>query len=131
MAEEAELELHGARQAGWMERLEREHDNLRATLRWSLEIGEQQSALRVGGALWWFWNIQGHASEGRRFLERALVGSDKVGVPVRAKALRTAGGLAYVQGDYDQAENLCRDSLALFRELTDARYTAEILWMLG
>ncbi len=131
LAEEAELEFQGTQQAGWMERLEREHDNLREVLRWSLELEEREMALRLGGALWWFWNIHGHLSEGGRFLERALVGSGRVVAPVRAKALRTAGGLGYTQGDFERAERLCHESLALFRELADTHHTADTLHMLG
>jgi predicted ATPase/transcriptional regulator with XRE-family HTH domain len=131
LAEKAERELHGTQQTEWMQRLEREHDNLREVLHWSLELEEREIALRLGGALWWFWNIRGHLSEGRRFLEHALRGSERVVGTVRAKALSTAGGLAYVQGDFDRAERLCRQGLVLFQELRDTHYIADTLWMLG
>ena len=53
LAEEAEPELAGSQQVIWLERLEREHDNLRAVMRWSLERGEIEhsieAALRLGG----------------------------------------------------------------------------------
>lgn len=130
LAEEAEGAFHGPQQARWMERLEQEHDNLREVLRWLLKLPEREMALRLGGALWWFWNTHGHV-EGSRFLEQALAGSDRVVAPVRAKALRTAGGLGYVQADFERAEALCRESLALFRELGEIHNIADTLWMLG
>src|SRR5437762_12915767 len=79
LAEQAELELGGPQQAAWLERLEREHDNLRAALSWSLEqAGDEEAgqrreiALRFGGALEKFWEVHGYWSEGRTLLERAL-----------------------------------------------------------
>jgi len=72
LAEDAEIEIGGARQAAWLERLEREHDNLRAALQWSLEQAadegskaarNKEAALRLGGALRNFWIVHGHISE--------------------------------------------------------------------
>jgi non-specific serine/threonine protein kinase len=68
MAEEAEPELFGPRDVEGFERLEGEHDNLRAALSWSLERGEAELALRLGGALGMFWHAHGHLGEGRRWL---------------------------------------------------------------
>ena len=64
LAEEAEPELEGPQQGLWLERLEREHDNLRAALSWVLERGEGELGLRFGGALWRFWYNRGYMSEG-------------------------------------------------------------------
>ena len=72
LAEEAYPELRGPDQLEWLERLEAEHDNMRAALSWALERKEVEVALRLGGALWWFWWMRGHNSEGRRWLEEAL-----------------------------------------------------------
>ncbi len=103
----------------WLNRLEIEHDNLRAALSWSLEQGEIEIVLRMGGALWWFWFVRGHFAEGRRWLERALAGT--VGAPPspRAKALNGAGVLAFYQGEIGLAGQLCGGSLALSRQLDD------------
>ena len=72
LAEEAYPELKGANQLEWLERLEAEHDNMRAALSWALERKEAEVALRLGGALWSFWSMRGYYSEGRRWLEEAL-----------------------------------------------------------
>src|SRR6266513_2617948 len=90
LSEKAEPELVGPRQAMWLERLEREHENLRAVMQWSLEQAEgergdartRQIALRLGGALRQFWNMRSYYSDGRDFLERALSRSDGVAASV-------------------------------------------------
>ena len=137
LAEEAEQELDGPKQAMWLERLEREHDNLRAVMRWSLERGEaghsMETALRLGGtlALLRLWLVRGYLSEGRSFLERALARSEGVAVSIRAKALEAAANLASLQDDTDRAEALFESSLALYRELGDRRGMAASLFWLG
>src|SRR5947209_3052711 len=135
LAEKAEPEFGGAEQARWLERLEREHDNLRAALSWSLEQGKarhrMEMALRLGGALRRFWLVHAHIGEGRAFLEQALAESGKVSPPVRAKALMTAANLAVSQNDYDRTQSLCQESLALFQELGDQPGSAFSLYLLG
>ncbi len=66
LAEEARQELTGPRQTEWFDRLENEHDYLRAALSWSLERGDAETALQMNAELWWFWYKRGHLSEGRR-----------------------------------------------------------------
>jgi predicted ATPase/DNA-binding CsgD family transcriptional regulator len=122
LAEEAEPTLCSAERENWVHRLEREHDNIRTALSWSVERKEAATALRLGGALWRFWLLHGHLSEGRQWLEKALaVAVPQVPSALRAKALNGAGVLAHYQGDYRQAKVLCEESLALFRELGDKR----------
>ncbi len=124
----------------WSDRLEQEHDNLRAAMQWSLEEMESRKeiALRLGGALRSFWYARGYLSEGLDFLERALVGSDEVEMPARAAALYAAARLYEVRGNYDRAEPFLLKSLALYRELGDpARVAyalhlqADIAWRRG
>lgn len=135
LAEQAEPELGGPQQAAWLERLEREHDNLRAALRWSVEPGAAQPAiemgLRLGGALRRFWLVRGHWSEGQSFLERALAASESIAAPVRAQALIAAANIAVTQSDFDRAEALCQESLALFRKLGDQPGIAFSLYLLA
>ena len=123
LAELAEPHLTGPEQAGWGERLERDHDNLRAALTWACAAGEATLGLRLAGALWRFWSGRGHLSEGRRWLRDtlALTGGDRVAAPepeptVQARALTGAALLAIAQGAYDEAEDLCARGLALTRE---------------
>jgi predicted ATPase len=72
LAEEADPELRGANQLEWLERLEAEHDNMRAALSWASERNEAEVALKLGGALSLFWLLRDYHSEGRRWLEEAL-----------------------------------------------------------
>ena len=125
LAEEAEPELKGEQQVAWLERLEREHDNLRAAISWSLERGNIQNAARLGWALWLFWGIHAHFAEGRRLMEQALSAMGDAGeASALAKALFVAGMMANYQGDHWSAEPLIEESLELFRELEDKPGTA-------
>src|SRR5439155_7571246 len=87
LAEEADPRMRGAEQASWLERLEREHDNLRAALGWTRSSGDAETDLRLNAALWEFFLWHGHLSEGQRWLEAALARRDAVSVGVRARAL--------------------------------------------
>jgi len=121
LAERAEAALTGPGQRAWLDLLEQEYDNLRAALGWALEVGEPQPALRLGGALWFFWDMRGHLREGRAWLDRAL-GHPAAQLPTAARvwALNAAGWLALVGGEYPVATALHEAALGLARELDDA-----------
>jgi tetratricopeptide (TPR) repeat protein len=97
--------------------LQTEHENLRAALRWSIEHDDADVGLRIVGALWRFWHLAGHLSEGRRWTAAVLDLPSAAGRTVaRAKALSAAGGLAYWQGDvaavraaYEEAAAICEE----------------------
>jgi predicted ATPase/class 3 adenylate cyclase/DNA-binding CsgD family transcriptional regulator len=135
LLEEAEPQLWGPRQVRWLQRLEQEHDNLRAAMQWLLEQGEagqsMEMALRLGVALRSFWLTHGHYTEGRTFLEQALARSEGIEATVRAKAFWAAATLACFQRDYEGAEALSKESLTLYRELGDRRGIAYALYQLG
>ena len=113
LAEEAYPELRGPDQLEWLERLEVEHDNMRAALSWALERREAEVSLRLGCALWWFWSLRDYYSEGRRWLEAALAIEGRVSPEERAMALAGVGALAKDQGDYDGAKEACQEGLQL------------------
>jgi len=126
LAERAEPGLQGPDQRIWLDRLETEHDNLRAALRWSEESREPHVALQLAAALGRFWTVRGHLSEGRQFLESALA-SERGAPALRAKAFNAAGGLAHDQGDYEMARRSYERSLAIRRELGDRKDIARSL----
>jgi tetratricopeptide (TPR) repeat protein len=131
LVQTAEPKLTGVEQGSWLERLEQEQENLRIALQWLEEHNEIEAALRFGGALWRFWWARGYVNEGRTVLERLLRSAEGVAVSIRAKALNAAGVLARYQGDVERAEELCRESLNLFRALGDAQGIAASLGTLG
>ena len=114
LAEEAEPQVEGPQQAAWLDRLEEEHDNMRAALSWSLEQGEDaEMGLRMGAALGEFWYWQAHFAEGLRWLEEALAKSSPAPRAARAKALYRVSWLALMQGDLDRAIGAGEDGLEL------------------
>jgi predicted ATPase len=116
LAEKAVPELMGANQLEWLERLEIEHDNVRAALSWMLERGETELALQLGAAFSWFWEWRSYYAEGRRWLEEALRMDSQAPAATRANALAMAGNLAERQGDYDRSVELCEEGLELLRQ---------------
>jgi predicted ATPase len=106
LAEDAEPKLQGPEDVEWFERLEVEHDNMRAALSWARERREDEVALRLAGALGWFWDSHGHYSEGRKWLEEAMAKANGASAAALAKALDRLGSLTWGQGDFDRAEAL-------------------------
>ena len=132
LAEEAAPELAGAEQRKWLDRLETEHDNLRAALAWSAgdALGAAAS-LQMAGALGQFWLVRGHYKEGRDFLEKALNEEAPAATQVRAKALHSAGMLAVNQSDFVSAQTLLEESLRIYQHLEDKPGIARTIGSLG
>jgi predicted ATPase len=140
-AEAAVPALRSAEQGARADHLEREHDNLRAALRWCVESDESDAVaigLRLGAALWPFWALRGHVSEGRaRLRELVARAGDPAGLHAtepqtgpwgemsasgaapRAAALCAAGVLAWIQVDLAAAPPLFEESVRLFRTTED------------
>lgn len=127
LARKAEEELVGAEQGEWMELLEAEHEDLRAALGFSLEAGEAEKALILGGSLWLFWYTRGYYSEGRRWLELSLEATEEF-AKGRAKALNGLGNLIREQGDYERAEALHEEARVLYEETGKE---GGVAWSLG
>ena len=116
LAERAEPELRGVEQVLWCDRVEREHDNLRAALTWfESSEGRTDEHLRLVGALWRFWFSRGHYREGRQWAEKALSREHSGAARARAKAVLVAGDLARLMGDFAAADPLLEQSVALAR----------------
>jgi predicted ATPase len=127
LAEEAEPHVEG--DPVWIERLEAEHDNLRAALDRSEASGESLLALRLAGALVSFWE-SGHVAEGRQRLESVLSRDERPSAG-RAKALAGAALLARQSSDAAAARLRAGESLALYGELGDSSGTATATTFLG
>ncbi|GGK72437.1 tetratricopeptide repeat protein [Rufibacter glacialis] len=117
-AAEAETKLTSAERGPgrWLDKLNLEYENFRAVLEWCLENADMcQLGLGLAGNLFWFWNLRGHLSEGRKWLEALLdqtTGSDSS--VSRAKALYGAGGLAFLQSDYTMALSKLNESIEIW-----------------
>ncbi len=135
LAEGAEPELTKPQQMVWLDCLEREHHNLRAALRWALEMGEAEKLLRLTGALWRFWQTRGYLSEGLEWLQTALnlepTRSDVALAATRAKALTGAGWLLRDFGDFAGMKNCFEECLAICEHLEDKSQLAFALYSVG
>ena len=119
LAEEA-TEPSGAQGTGWLERFALEHDNFRAGLEWLTETGDAEWGLRLGTALFRFWEIREYLAEGRDRLGRLLkLAGAAAPTKSRTRALFAAGVLAGEQGDYTSAEKLISESQNIARQLGD------------
>jgi predicted ATPase/DNA-binding CsgD family transcriptional regulator len=131
LAETAEPLMRGPEQRIWLDTLEAERDNLRAALEWSLSPdGDSTLALRLTGALAWYWYNRSHLDEARRWLAQALARETTPSL-ARVKALAGAGRLAHIQQRSAEARPPLQECLALARALGDRWWTAWALHLLG
>jgi predicted ATPase len=132
LAERAESALEREDAAAWFNRLDSELDNVRAALDWSEVSRDTEAGLRLAGALRWFWDLRGHAREGREHLARLLA---QAGPDYRTftlvKALNAAGYLAVYQDDHAAARAYCEQAAALARQLEAQHEEAYALRMLA
>ena len=132
LAEEEASEQGGADGAEWLERFALEHDNLRAALEWLTETGDAEWGLRLGAALFRFWETREYLIEGRNRLAKLLKMPQAAAPPkARERVLFAAGVLALAQGDYAAGEGLLRESLEVARQLGDKQGAAVSLNALG
>jgi predicted ATPase/transcriptional regulator with XRE-family HTH domain len=132
LAERAEPLLHGPEQVAWLDRLEREQDNLRAALAWTGEHGTVDARLQLAIALSRYWASRGYLVEGRRWLQAVLAASEDGGAsPVlRMRALLKTGLMAKWQGDLDAGRRLLAEAVTAARDLGERRDEAEALnWL--
>jgi tetratricopeptide (TPR) repeat protein len=131
LAERSAPEFVRRDQVLWLDRIDRDNDNLRAVLRRSVENRDVRRGLRLANALYLF-RMQRHVGEGRTGLAELLAISDASGVAAsRARARSTAGAYAGVQGDFRGARSLLTDGLDLARQVGDRAEVAYALFALA
>ena len=129
--------LRSEEQALWMQRARRDHDNLRAALRFALQAELGEVAVAIAGGLWWFWNRQGLLHEGSAWLEASLRCPTQATTlsdlqrQQRARALNGAGSLATEQSDFASAMRYHQEGLVLRRALGDEMGVADVLHNMG
>ena len=117
-SEEAEPKIRGAEHFLWRTRLEVEHDNLRAALRWTLESQEAEMGMQLAFSLVAFWRASNQDREGRNWCEQVLAQpGTSARTAARAMALLAAGAMTMFQGDLPQAQLLLEESIAIGREV--------------
>jgi predicted ATPase len=119
VAEDVARSLQESVEEGVFERLEIDHDNLRAALDWASDVGDVELETRLAIALSHFWRVRGHLSEGRAYFERVLAHVEDADPRTRADALVHGATFPYRQGDIDPARTWWEESLALYRSLDD------------
>ena len=126
LAQELQGRIMSSEKRVWLDRLEEEHDNLRAAIGWALEVGAAETALRMCSALWRFWQMRGYLGEG---LDRTM---QALGLPhakdypeARADTLSAAAGLAYWLADSVRSRALYEEEIAARTGLGDRRGLAE------
>jgi predicted ATPase len=127
LAAGASVGVTGSEQANWLERLAREHDNLRAVFAYLLARDRMAEAARLGWALCWFWFIGGHGTEGRRWMARVLERADTLDLLDRARALGSAAALCFLQGDFEEALAACAEAFGLLMAEDERAVRAQVL----
>ncbi|HEV2113305.1 MAG TPA: protein kinase [Terriglobales bacterium] len=116
----------------WVSRFDLEHNNLRAALEYLIQLGNAEWGLRLGAAMFQFWETREHLTEAREWLRR-LLALPEANQPTnaRARVLFSAGVLAGEQGDYEAGHRLVEESLDICRLLSDTRGVGIALNALG
>ncbi len=131
LAEHAEPELRGGRAAEWLERLEQEHENIRAALEWSIE-SEPETALKIAASIQRFWWRYGHLAEGVEWTQRILNANGESGDPeLLASAYRGISSLSWNRGDFDGAVAFAEKGLKIALETGDKKLIINALHSVG
>jgi len=129
LAQQAQPHLFGPRRKEWLDRLEEDHDNLRAALDWAVASKDARTAMELSAGMWRFWQMRGHLHEGRRRMNDVLALPNSGDFPTeRLAALEAAGGLAYWQADMPVAQRFYDECLDLTRMQGDDRALANALY---
>lgn len=128
---EAETELKRPVQASWLISTEREYDNMSAALRWALESGRLEIALRLAWPLYRFWSVRGRLTEGREWLTKVLAAFPSGPISLQSKTRMAAGVLACMQDDFESGRRLLEESLVLAEDAGDKEVAAFTLNSLG
>lgn len=130
LAVASEPHMNAEDQLLWLDRLDRDHENIQAALGWAADAGEIDRALEAAASVWRFWLLRGHFAVGRAWLERLLSTPGERSV-ARARAHGAAGSLAYWQQIVEDTERHYGEALAISRELEDSMAIAQALYNLA
>ena len=126
VADAAASRIMGSEKRAWLDRLEQDHDNLRAAISWATGAGAAETALRMSADLWRFWQMRGYLAEGLERVSQALALKSSHDHPgVRADALSAAAGLAYWLAESERARSLYQEEIRARQDLGDRAGLAE------
>ena len=117
--------------APWLDRIELEHDNIRAAFAYVDSSGELERELRLAASMRYFWRVRGYVEEGRRRLERAVELSPGSEDALRARTLGEAGVMAFAATECERSRALWLEALPLFERLDDRREVGRALMEIG
>jgi predicted ATPase/class 3 adenylate cyclase len=121
--------LAGPDQRALLERLEREHDNIRAVLDRASAAGDATCAIRLAFAMWRFWQKRGHLYEARRRLEAmAAAPWSRTDPTLRARLMEALGGVLWWQADIAAMRTAYEEALGIWRQLGDKSEIANALY---
>jgi predicted ATPase len=125
LAEDAALKGEGYTPAG-LDRLDADRDNFRAAMRWALDEGEPELALRLACSLEGLWVVRAH-EEGHRWVTEALESAPDAPPDLRAVGLMCAASTIFLTRDYERSAALAEEALGLFGQLGDKKRVADML----
>ena len=132
LVEAAAPQLSGDDQRRWLSRLERDHDNIRTALERTTALPDAPSAIRLGSAMWRYWQKRGHLAEAQRRLSRIAAEPSSWDDPVlRARLMEALGGVGWWQADLESMVEAYEEALALWRSIGDTREIANALYNLA
>ena len=129
LVERAAPELSGSDQRRWLGVIERDHDNVRAAMDRAVAAADADTAIRIGFAMWRYWQKRGHLLEAKRRLEAIAMqlwsGEDKV---LRARLMEALGGVGWWTGDADTLKRAYGEALEIWQEIGDKKEIANALY---
>ncbi|MGQ0549553.1 MAG: tetratricopeptide repeat protein [Armatimonadota bacterium] len=132
LAEQGHVGLASAERLVWRARIEADHDNIRATLRWSIDNRDMENAASLGAAMARFWVSRGFVHEAWTWLNELRQYEDQISLHTRAKLLNGVGLVAFEIGDaLRQATEAAENALTLFRQLGDYEWVEISARLLG
>jgi predicted ATPase/DNA-binding SARP family transcriptional activator len=126
------LYWHRLMDAEWLDRVELEHDNIRAAFAHAEAVGDLEQELQLAVAMRYFWRVRGYTEEGRRRLERGVELSPGVDdVELRARTLGEAAVMSFVAGDQERSRALWLEALPMFEAVGNRREIGRALMEIG
>jgi predicted ATPase/class 3 adenylate cyclase len=129
LVERAAPELAGADQRRWLGVIERDHDNIRAAMDRAVAAADADTAIRIGFAMWRYWQKRGHLAEAKRRLELIADQPWSRDDPVlRARLMEALGGVGWWVGDADALKRGYDEALEIWQRIGDKKEIANALY---